>query len=98
MTPTEKKSRAEARKAARAQLLEQEKADRALVGAAMRRILSDDTASSREVAFAALVLDNISTCTLVPWKASKLYDNDIDKEAFRAAAEAFKAIEDTTAT
>ncbi len=84
MTDTERKARRAAREAARAAHDQQEAADKALVSEAMRGVLSDLNATTRERIFATLTLDHIGS-DLVPWKAAQLYSGDVDKEAFKQA-------------
>ena len=81
-----RKANAEA-KAAR---YEQERQDKALVAQAMRGILGDDGATARERIFAALTLSDI-TGNLIPWRAARLYDSDIDTAAFARAVKEITA-------
>lgn len=93
---TARRERMNARKAARDQQWKQEQADRALIGEAMRKILANDESTTREKVFAALTLDNVTIGTLIPWKASQLYDHDVDIGDFRRELEEIKAAENAT--
>lgn len=79
---------AEIRKAARAEQWEQERQDRVIVAAAMRGILMNPEATTRERVFAALTLDSATSGNVVPWRATRLYDSDVDIAAFKEAVDA----------
>ena len=93
LTPQQKaqltrQQNAEKRRQWREALDKQEKADRELVGEAMRQILRDPKATTREKVFATLTLDNIVMGTgIVPRRAAQLYDNDVDLTSFKKAVE-----------
>ena len=93
---TARRERMDARKAARAKQLEQEQADRILVGAAMRKILSDDESTTREKVFAALTLDSVTIGTLIPWKAASLSDYKADMGDFIKELDTIKTTESGT--
>lgn len=93
LTPQQKaqltrQQNAEKRRQWREALDRQEKADRELVGEAMRQILRDQNATTREKVFATLTLDNIVMGTgIVPRRAAQLYDNDVDLTSFKKSVE-----------
>lgn len=91
----ERRARAAERKAAQAMRWEQAQKDRSLIGMAMRAILADDKSTTREKVFAALTLDEISTSTLVPREAARLYELDISKMTadFEKRLEKYRAAE-----
>ncbi len=93
LTPQQKaqltrQQNAEKRRQWREALDRQEKADRELVGEAMRQILRDPKSTTREKVFATLTLDNIVMGTgIVPRRAAQLYDNDVDLTSFKKSVE-----------
>ena len=94
-----RKANAEARKAARVAQWEQERKDKQLVGEAMRHILHDPNATPREKIFAAITLDDITggVGLVVPLRAMRLYDNDVDIGAFKTAVDAIQVKQDAAA-
>lgn len=88
-----RKTNAEARKAARAAQWEQERNDKQLVGEAMRHILHDPNATTREKIFAAITIDHITSGVgiVIPLRAMRLYDDDVDIGAFKTAVDTIQA-------
>ncbi len=66
--------------------------DRQLVSRAMRKIIGDPEATTREKIFASLTLNDI-TGGLVPRTAARLYDSDADTAAFARAVDAITEAE-----
>ena len=90
MTPRERaaitrKANAAARRAAQDARERKRKDERALVAQAMRGILADPDATSAQLTFAVLTLDDVGDFCLVPYEAKQIIDGKIDKESFSDA-------------
>lgn len=90
MTQEERRERAEARKAARAEAWQQEQADKKLAAAAMRAILQHPDSSPQELIFAVEVLDNLEYYSLIPYNSfTRIQTNEAAEERRRAFVEEF---------
>lgn len=90
MTAEERKQRAAARKAARAEAWRQELADKQMAAEAMRAILQRPDSSPEQLIFAGEVLDNLEYYSLVPYNSfTRIQTDEAAEERRRAFVKEF---------
>ena len=90
MTQEERRERAAASKAARAEAWQQERTDKKLAADAMRSILQHPDSSPEQLIFAIEVLDSLEHYSLVPYNSfTRAQTNEAAEERRRTFAKEF---------